>query len=66
VPISDFEWSFAGHPEALAVGASTTIRMVVSVTSKATPGKVVKITVMGVSSNDDTGSDTVAARIRIR
>jgi hypothetical protein len=39
--------------------------MVVTVTKKATPGKVVKIPVMGVSSNDSTGSDTVAARIRI-
>jgi hypothetical protein len=65
VPIPDFEWSFAGHPEELAVGASTTIKMLVSVTKKATPGKVVKIPVMGVSSNDSTGSDTVAARIRI-
>jgi uncharacterized delta-60 repeat protein len=65
VPIPDFEWSFAGHPEELAVGASTTIRMVVSVRSKATPGNVVKIPVMGESSNDSTGSDTVAARIRI-
>jgi uncharacterized delta-60 repeat protein len=65
VPIPDFEWSFAGHPEELAVGASTSIKMVVSVTKKATLGKVVKIPVMGVSSNDSTGSDTVAARIRI-
>jgi uncharacterized delta-60 repeat protein len=65
VPIPDFEWSFVGHPEELAVGASTTIKMVVSVSKKATPGKVVKIPVMGVSSNDSTGSDTVAARIRI-
>ena len=65
VPIPPFEWSFAGHPEELAVGASTTIKMVVSVTKKARPGKVVKIPVMGVSSNDSTGSDTVAARIRI-
>jgi uncharacterized delta-60 repeat protein len=65
VPIPDFEWSFAGHPEELAVGASTTIRMVVPVRSKATPGEVVKIPVFGVSSNDSSGSDTVAARIRI-
>ena len=65
VPIPGFEWSFAGHPEEFAVGASTTIKMVVSVTKKATHGKVVKIPVMGVSSNDSTGSDTVAARIRI-
>jgi uncharacterized delta-60 repeat protein len=65
VPIPAFEWSFAGHPEELAVGASATIKMVVTVTKKATPGKVVKIPVMGVSSNDSTGSDTVAARIRI-
>jgi uncharacterized delta-60 repeat protein len=65
VPIPDFEWSFAGHPQELAVGGSTTIKMVVSVTKKAAPGKVVKIPVMGASSNDSTGSDTVAARIRI-
>ena len=65
VPIPDFEWSFVGHPEELAVGASTTIKMVVSVTKKATLGEVVKIPVMGTSSNDSTGSDTVAARIRI-
>jgi hypothetical protein len=65
VPIPDFEWAFAGHPEELAVGASTTIKMVVSVTKKATAGKVVKIPVLGLSSNDSTGSDTVAARIRI-
>ncbi|MDP9300808.1 MAG: delta-60 repeat domain-containing protein [Actinomycetota bacterium] len=65
VPIPDFEWSFIGHPEELAVGASTTIKMVVSVTSKATPGKVVKIPVTGTSSNESTRSDTVAARIRI-
>jgi uncharacterized delta-60 repeat protein len=65
VPIPPFEWSFAGHPEELAVGASTTIKMVVSVSPKAAPGKVVKLPVTGVSSNDDTGSDTVAARIRI-
>ena len=65
VPIPDFEWSFVGHPEELAVGASTTIKMLVSVTKKATLGEVVKIPVMGTSSNDSTGSDTVAARIRI-
>jgi uncharacterized delta-60 repeat protein len=65
VPIPDFEWSFIGHPEELAVGASTTIKMVVSVTSKATTGKVPKIPVTGLSSNDPTRSDTVAARIRI-
>jgi len=65
VPIPDFEWSFVGHPEELAVGASTTIKMLVSVTKKATLGEVVKIPVMGTSSNDSTRSDTVAARIRI-
>ena len=65
VPIPAFEWSFIGHPEELAVGASTTIKMVVSITSKATIGRVVTIPVTGASSNESTRSDTVAAKIRI-
>ena len=65
VPIPAFEWSFIGHPEELAVGASTTIKMVVSITSKAPIGRVVTIPVTGASSNESTRSDTVAAKIRI-
>jgi uncharacterized delta-60 repeat protein len=56
---------FEGHQEELAVGASATIKMVVTISRKAEVGSVYRIPVRGESMDDPSMSDVVVAMIKV-
>jgi len=64
-PIPPEEISFEGHEEALAVGATTTIKMVVTISRKAHVGSVFRIPVAGESMDDPSVADVVVATIKV-
>jgi uncharacterized delta-60 repeat protein len=64
-PIPPEEMFYEGHEEALAVGASTTIKMVVTISRKAHVGSVFRIPIAGESMDDPSVVDVVVAMIKV-